>query len=470
MKKFFFAAILIYSITGHAQNAVEQSMPFIVENYYIGVEDLNRVYIFKDSPEYYERLQKYYDEALQNLKSLSFNKLSVSEQSDYILLKRNINKAKKELQESETTYKQISYLIPFADKIFALQTSRRRGNNMDASQTASVINSVKNDIVAIRLQVEKAQPLSAALSKKASDVVENLRRGLQNTYSFYNAYEPLFTWWVKKPYEEADTALAQYAVFIKSKTAKEVTTKDDGSGIVGNPIGAEALKELLQYEMIPYSAEELVTIANREFAWCDAEMLKASKELGFANDWKKALEKIKEHYVEPGKQPALVNQLADEAISFIEKNNLVTVPALAKEVWRMGMLTEAQQRLAPFFLGGESILVGYPTTNMDHDSKVMSLRSNNYGFSHATVFHELIPGHNLQYFMNKHYKPYRSPFRTPFSIEGWALYWEMLLWDKGFHDTPEKKIGALFWRMHRCARIIFSLNYHLQQMDTATMH
>jgi uncharacterized protein (DUF885 family) len=41
------------------------------------------------------------------------------------------------------------------------------------------------------------------------------------------------------------------------------------------------------------------------------------------------------------------------------------------------------------------------------------------------------------------------------------LYWEMLLWDKGFQDTPEKKIGALFWRMHRCARIIFSLNYHL---------
>jgi uncharacterized protein (DUF885 family) len=37
----------------------------------------------------------------------------------------------------------------------------------------------------------------------------------------------------------------------------------------------------------------------------------------------------------------------------------------------------------------------------------------------------------------------------------------MLLWDKNFHDTPEEKIGALFWRMHRCARIIFSLNYHL---------
>jgi uncharacterized protein (DUF885 family) len=41
------------------------------------------------------------------------------------------------------------------------------------------------------------------------------------------------------------------------------------------------------------------------------------------------------------------------------------------------------------------------------------------------------------------------------------LYWELLLYDKGFAKTPEERIGMLFWRMHRCARIIFSLNYHL---------
>jgi uncharacterized protein (DUF885 family) len=49
-------------------------------------------------------------------------------------------------------------------------------------------------------------------------------------------------------------------------------------------------------------------------------------------------------------------------------------------------------------------------------------------------------------------------------MEGWALYWELNLWDKGFPRTPEDRIGMLFWRMHRCARIIFSLNYHLGKM------
>jgi len=44
-----------------------------------------------------------------------------------------------------------------------------------------------------------------------------------------------------------------------------------------------------------------------------------------------------------------------------------------------------------------------------------------------------------------------------------AFYWEMLMWDLGYDRTPEQRIGVLFWRMHRCARIIFSLNFHLGQ-------
>jgi uncharacterized protein (DUF885 family) len=40
----------------------------------------------------------------------------------------------------------------------------------------------------------------------------------------------------------------------------------------------------------------------------------------------------------------------------------------------------------------------------------------------------------------------------------------MFLWDHGFQVTPEDRLGALFWRMHRSARIIFSLNFHLGRM------
>jgi hypothetical protein len=157
--------------------------------------------------------------------------------------------------------------------------------------------------------------------------------------------------------------------------------------------------------------------------------------------------------------------LADEAVAFVEGHNLVSVPPLAKDIWRMEMMAPERQKVNPFFLGGEIIQVSYPTDSMEHEDKLMSMRGNNVHFSRATVFHELIPGHHLQGFMSERHNPHRQVLSgTPFWTEGWALYWEMLLWDAKFQKSAEDRVGALFWRMHRTARIIFSLSFHLGKM------
>jgi hypothetical protein len=220
----------------------------------------------------------------------------------------------------------------------------------------------------------------------------------------------------------------------------------------------------LRHEMIPYSAEELIAIAEREYAFSLSEIKKAAREMGFGDDWKGAMEKVKDLYVEPGKQPELIRNLARQAEAFFDQHDWVTIPALAREDWRMEMMSPERQRVSPFFLGGELILVSYPTDEMSDEDKRMSMRGNNPHFSHATVFHELNPGHHLQGFMSARHHPHRRLFSTPFWGEGNALYWEMFLYDHDFHVTPEDRIGALFWRMHRSARIIFSLNFHLGRM------
>jgi uncharacterized protein (DUF885 family) len=140
---------------------------------------------------------------------------------------------------------------------------------------------------------------------------------------------------------------------------------------------------------------------------------------------------------------------------------MITIPPLAQDVWRIEMISPERQKTSPFFLGGEVLQVAYPTDSMSDDDKMMSMRGNNPHFSHATVFHEMIPGHHMQGFMTSRYYPYRREFGTPFWSEGGAFYWETILWDNGFHSKPEDRIGALFWRMHRAARIMFSLNFHL---------
>jgi hypothetical protein len=234
--------------------------------------------------------------------------------------------------------------------------------------------------------------------------------------------------------------------------------------IIGDPIGIEGLNAELAYAMIPYSPQELIDIAEREYAFSLSEAKKAAKEMGFGDDWKAAMEKVKNTYVDPGAQPELIRSLARQAEAFFDQHDWVTIPPLAREDWRMEMLSPERQRVSPFFLGGDLILVSYPTADMPEDEKLMSLRGNNPHFSHATVFHELNPGHHLQGFMAERYNPHRQLFSTPFWSEGQSLYWEMFLWDHGFQQSPEDRLGALFWRMHRSARIIFSLKFHLGKM------
>ncbi|HLM61397.1 MAG TPA: DUF885 family protein, partial [Pyrinomonadaceae bacterium] len=395
----------------------------------------------------------------------NFDSLNHDEQIDYLLFQNYLRHEVKELDYLGKQLDEMSALVPFSKTISDLEDSRRRLETIDSAKTAALLNELNKQILSTQTSIEGSKIVKPkrTVANRAARTVGSLRATLKNWFTFHNGYDPMFTWWNSEPYKTVDASLQNYQTFLLDKLVG--IKPDDKITIIGDPIGREALVQELEYEMIPYTPEELVQIANKEFAWCEGEMKKASRELGYGDDWKKALEVVKNKYVEPGKQPELIRQQAFEAIEFLEKNDLVTVPPLARESWRMEMMTPERQLVSPFFLGGETILVSYPTATMTHEQKMMSMRGNNPHFTHAVTHHELIPGHHLQRFMMQRYRPYRDVFYTPFWMEGWALYWEFLLWDMNFNRTPEDKIGALFWRMHRCARIIFSLNFHLEKMS-----
>ncbi|HEV7700250.1 MAG TPA: DUF885 family protein [Pyrinomonadaceae bacterium] len=422
---------------------------------------LDRYYTAPASAARGARLKALFSEYLTTLASTDFDKLNTQEQIDYLLLKNYLEHEMREQTRREAQMAEMASLMPFAKTIDDLEDERRTLADIDPAKTASLLNDLKKTIDATQKSFEKAdtEKPKRTVANRAVRTIAQLRSVLKNWYTYHNGYDPMFTWWNESPYKAVDTALGDYQKFV---TEKLVGIKpDDKTTIIGDPIGREALLAELQYEMIPYTPEELLQIADKEWEWCQKELKKASREMGYGDDYMKAIEAVKQKYVEPGKQPDLIKTLAYEAIDFVEKKDLVTVPKLARDGWKMEMMTPERQLVAPFFLGGETILVSYPTDGMTHEQKMMSMRGNNPHFSRATVFHELIPGHHLQGYMAARYRPYRQLFYTPFSVEGWALYWEFLMWDKGFQKTPEDKIGALFWRSHRAARIIFSLNFHL---------
>jgi len=406
------------------------------------------------SPDRQKRLKALDEAYLKRLKEVDFDVLPQECKVDYLLFVRDLQENLHQLEKITEQMETLKDWFPFADSIFALERLRRRGNPVDAPKVAATFATIGKEIPALITKLRNIA-LEPEQIRAAQDEVTLLRKTAASVFRFYDGYDPAFSWWVPHEYHRVDSLLGHFGeVFLQKQQPNRL-------GIfTRTPIGREELVRLLQLEFVNYSPEELLAIAYKEMDWCQQEMLKASQELGFGKDWKAALEKVKTSAVPPGQQPQVIRKLYEESVDFLKKNDLITIPELAEETWGMIMMSPERQRSNAFFTGGWEISITYPTNTMDFDLAKMRMLGNNPYFSRATVHHELIAGHNLEFFMNARHRTYRN-FDTPFWMEGWALYWEMLLWDKGFARTPEEKIGMLFWRKYRCARIIFQLNYHL---------
>jgi uncharacterized protein (DUF885 family) len=440
----------------------------VVERFSADWGALRRRYDTAFSPERRAAARGFLDAWLVRIDSIDFAALGPDGRVDWILLRARLVHERQLLGREEQRLTEVAPLIPFADTILALADARRRLVTVDPEQAGRTLAWLADEVTRLRTAVEAGANGDTARSAlkptklvayHAAAVLGSLRETLAGWFKFSDGYDPLFTWWASVSYQKADSALDRYGKVLRERIVG--VKPGDDEPIVGQPIGRAAILEDLQHEMIAYTPEELLAIAQREFAWCEGELKKAAREMGLGDDWRAALERVKQDHVAPGAQPALVRDLEREAEQFVVERDLVTVPPLAHDLWRMEMLSPARQKESPFFLGGEVMLVSYPTDAMDEADKLMSMRGNNVHFARATVFHELIPGHELQGFMTERYNPQREAFETPFWVEGNAFYWETLLWDLGFPRGPEDRIGMLFWRMHRAARIIFSLSFHM---------
>lgn len=430
---------------------------------------LGRRYSGEYSPVRRERFRRFESTWRANLAAIDFDKLSRQGQVDYLLLDNKLRYELALLDRENALAAEMAPLLPFADTLYALLEQRRQLQRPDPASAAKTIAWMAAQADRTRRALGGASAGNAAatdgpkpsriVAYRAADAIQELKRLFAGWLRFYSGYDAPMTWWVADPAKKFDASLDALRKTLREQVVGVREGQDEP--IVGDPIGAAGLAADLAAEMIPYTPAELIAIAEKEYAFLEGEAKRAARDMGFGDDWKKALEKVKTEYPSVGQQTQSVRDLAWEATKYVEEKNLVTVPALAKEIWRMEMLSPEAQKTSPFFLGGEVIQVSSPTDGMTDDEKLQSLRANNTPMSHATVGHELIPGHHLQGFMADRSNTQRDIFSTPFYVEGWSLWWELHLWDLGFHRTADERMGALFWRMHRAARIIFSLKFHL---------
>lgn len=469
------------------------------------LDSLRRFYDTRLSEKGLARVTGFIEKAHAGLMKRDFEALPRTAQVDWVLLRNYLDQRLADQAWRVADLEADKPYVPFLPTLMELDGYRLSGKAFKAEDAADSLAAMLKDIQAGRKAVEKEKKVFDEAEKKRKEAEEakkseeeseenssdaeepaevqnpfppwrvyrlvdriNQSKGVLDTwYRHYSKFQPGFDWWVKAPYEKAKKDLSEYEKWLREKVAG---IKDRKNGpLFGERVGDERLEALIRFEMIPYSAKELLEIAEKEFAWCENEMKKAAKEMGLETR-EEALAAIKKKHVPAGEQGRYVADVAREATDFVLKKKLVSVPPLARETWRVKMVDENQQKTLPYAAySGQNVLVAFATGPMDQGTKEMSMEGNNQHSSRLVVPHEVIPGHHLQLFMGDRHRQDRKLFRTSFFVEGWALHWEMKLWDEGWARSPEDRIGMLFWRMHRCARVIVTLKFHRDEMDPNEM-
>lgn len=453
----------------------ESALRVAVQRYSEDIAALERRFPIPYSPARHARLRKHHEGWRERLAELDFDSLGREGQLDYLTLRDRIAYNLDRLALDEERAAQIAPLVPFFDDIRLLQEDRYDRKRVDARAAAATLDKVgkqaaelaksladaaKTASTATAKADPKKKPVSGAVAARARETIQRLRDVLKDFHTYYDGYDPAYSWWARKPYTEADAALGAYSDAIQS----ELLGIKPGSKapILGDPVLAAGLRADLAVEMIPYSPMELVEIGERELAWVHEQYRIVARKMGHGDDWKAALEHTKNLAPAPGEAPAAIFEIAEYSEEFIAKKHDITLAPLALEIWRLAMQSPERQLVNPFFTGGEVTRLSYPTDTMSYDDRLMSQRGNTPHFNFPTVQHELVPGHHYQAWMNRRFNVHRDVMNdTPFWTEGWALYWELVLWDQDFPRNDPDRMGMLFWRAHRAARIIFSLNYQL---------
>ncbi|MEJ5171697.1 MAG: hypothetical protein WHU10_11975, partial [Fimbriimonadales bacterium] len=346
-----------------------------IEEYDADRNALDRRYPARWARRALERKRKLAELWLERVQSLEFGSLTREGKIDALLFENHLEGALAKNQADARLAQEAEGLLGFVETASALELERKDRQWIAGRDAAERIHRLKGDVEEATRRVEAGvDPVLAAVG---ADMLKNLRQILDDWHGFYDGYDPEFTWWMAEPWKRLVDAWDK----LQAALAKAAGDTGDNPPIVGRRVGRDGLVEGLRREWMEDTPERLIEIGEREMAWCEARLREAAAELGYGNDWKSAIERVKETAVPPGRQPQMVAELAEEAERYLAEHDLLDVPALASEVWQMTMMSAEQQKIAPFFYGGETITVSYPTQSMDHAFKLMSQRGNNPHFS-----------------------------------------------------------------------------------------
>jgi uncharacterized protein (DUF885 family) len=241
-------------------------------------------------------------------------------------------------------------------------------------------------------------------------------------------------------------------------------------------LGRERLQQKLQLEEgIALDADRLLAIAERELHATQEEFRRVASRVD-AKDPFGAWARAKSEHPAAGQVVATAQEQLDELKTFIQRQDLVTLPDKADvrvaptprfyrwtfaSMWTPGPFETRPLRAYYYITDAD------PTWPTDRQEE--HLRDFNYGALWSISIHEVFPGHFLHY---QHLRQVPAPLRKSilFSstamVEGWAHYAEQMMMEAGFRrQDPSIRLGQLAESLIRLCRAIVGIRLHAEDLS-----
>lgn len=283
------------------------SIQTTIQTFAADLADIQKFLSISFSPSRADRVKNFLTTTLASLaEDFEFDHLRQNEQIDCLLLKSHIKRLIHQGEAEAKKYfdaKRLGLFEEWVDACIQFVEARHVVGKQSGRQIATILQSAEKGIDGLLCVLGSKDSFEGDKERFilfwTIARFEELKAALAEAVGFYRGYDPIVSWWVESPWENLEAKLAALIAALGRKTGIDGSSSADD--IVGDPIGRDALMEELEAEWIAYTPEELIQIGEREFEWCEREMEKASKALGFDSP-QDALEHVKNTFVEAGEQ------------------------------------------------------------------------------------------------------------------------------------------------------------------------
>jgi uncharacterized protein (DUF885 family) len=266
---------------------------------------------------------------------------------------------------------------------------------------------------------------------------------------------------------DAACALDDWAAYL-DELAREAT----GTWQLGEGRYTRLLRER---EALPYDARSLRDRGRAEYDRLSTEMRELSRRAWATDDWNTVLERSNDDH--PKTEEEMRGTYAHwtaEARSFLVERGLTTIPegescdVLPSPPFQRPLIGVASYMSPPAFASSLQghFFVPYAPDGASPAEIQKRLAANSFGHIPTTAVHEAYPGHHWHLVVRKtRARRLRRVLGTPYFTEGWGLYAERLMRERGFFTEPIQELNHLKATLFRAARIVVDTSLHMGEMS-----